>query len=36
MGEKVGQAVYEYMELVVKSDMLRHEKQKSKKVSVKR
>jgi hypothetical protein len=32
MGWNVGQAVFHYMELVVKADLLRHEKHKGKKV----
>ncbi len=32
MGEKVGEAMCEYMELVVKADMLRIEKQKARKI----
>lgn len=36
MGEKVGQAVHQYIELVVKSDILRHDKHKTKKVVAKK
>ena len=32
MGEKVGQALYEYFELVVKSDLLRKEKTRAREV----
>ncbi len=32
MGEKVGEALHEYMELVVKADVLRAEKQKARKL----
>ena len=32
MGETVGQALHEYMQLVVKADVLRHEQQRARKV----
>ena len=36
MGDKVGQAVYQYINLLVKSDILRQEKNKGKKIPVKK